>query len=493
MIRLLPQLQLKTERLSLPLAPHTCRRLLEVALDEDPASRTHSLVQIVSADAALALWSSCRFTELTNRRPRDLHDLADWLSRQAARIFVWSDDDPRELRQSSAASYDRFREVATYCLSVAITCAARVAAAQQSNAWLLGLLYNASDWLMMDAQQDSQAAAAALPSWITGVYGRLGFPTTTDPVEVGEQLSECVGGVDEQAARTVDAVMQQRERAGRIAASVWPPLTNEPLDCRHECPQPSLETLLRRLSRWRDLEHRFEETLEREKLAAMQQLAYGASHEINNPLANISTRAQTLLQGEQDPEKRKRLATINSQAFRAHEMISNMMLFAKPPALNPGAVDLGELTATIAAELAEAAAGQGTAIEVDVPEELPAIEADRDQLTVALKSLCTNSLEALQSGGTVRVSVSESRSTEPVAGHWFEITVSDTGPGIPPEVRRHAFDPFYSGREAGRGLGFGLSKCWAIVNQHGGSIVVDSPATGGVVFTLILPATQEHA
>lgn len=76
----------------------------------------------------------------------------------------------------------------------------------------------------------------------------------------------------------------------------------------------------------------YEQQLETEKLAAMRQLAYGASHEIDDPLANISSRTQMLLRDERDPQRRRWLTTINSQAFH-HEMIADMMLFAKPPAL----------------------------------------------------------------------------------------------------------------------------------------------------------------
>jgi C4-dicarboxylate-specific signal transduction histidine kinase len=68
-----------------------------------------------------------------------------------------------------------------------------------------------------------------------------------------------------------------------------------------------------------------------------------------------------------------------------------------------------------------------------------------------------------------------------------QLIVSDTGPGIPPEIRAHIFDPFFSGREAGRGLGLGLSKVWRIVREHGGTIEMDSPATGGAVFAIALP------
>src|SRR4029078_709927 len=79
----------------------------------------------------------------------------------------------------------------------------------------------------------------------------------------------------------------------------------------------------------------FDVQLERAKLDAMKELAYGASHEINNPLANIAARAQTLLDDEEDPGRRQKLVAIHRQAMRAHEMISDLMLFARPPKLNP--------------------------------------------------------------------------------------------------------------------------------------------------------------
>src|SRR6266576_2527019 len=79
----------------------------------------------------------------------------------------------------------------------------------------------------------------------------------------------------------------------------------------------------------------FSTAVEAAKLQALYNFAYGLSHEINNPLANIATRAQTLLADEKDPDRRRKLATIVQQAFRAHEMIADLMLFARPPALQP--------------------------------------------------------------------------------------------------------------------------------------------------------------
>jgi hypothetical protein len=246
----------------------------------------------------------------------------------------------------------------------------------------------------------------------------------------------------------------------------------------------ALSAILARLARLDELEAQFATALEREKLDSLRELAYGASHEINNPLANISTRAQTLLRDETDPERRRKLATINSQAFRAHEMISDMMLFAKPPDLVREAVDLGELAELVLGEIAEQAAEQGTAIVRRGLEQSCVISADSNHLAVAFRALCRNSLEALEMGGRITVAVDLTAGDE---ANLVGLSVTDTGPGIPPEVRRHIFDPFYSGREAGRGLGFGLSKCWRIVTLHGGTIDVDPNEGVGARFTIQLP------
>jgi hypothetical protein len=257
--------------------------------------------------------------------------------------------------------------------------------------------------------------------------------------------------------------------------------------------------LLRRLTaslrRLRDLEQEFSATLEREKLDALKELAYGASHEINNPLANISTRAQTLLRDETDPERRKKLATINSQAFRAHEMIADMMLFARPPRLELKAVDLHDVVTDVLAELAPQAAAQGTQLVARIGKEQSAAAiADGTQLRVALHAVVRNALEAVAAGGRVDVALETSLpdNGEP-EGCPLRIVVSDTGPGISPEVRRHLFDPFYSGREAGRGLGFGLSKCWRILVAHGGRIDVESESGRGAKFVLCLPRGESGA
>lgn len=251
-----------------------------------------------------------------------------------------------------------------------------------------------------------------------------------------------------------------------------------------------LPRLIWKLRRLKQLEEQFAATLEHEKLASLKELAYGASHEINNPLANISTRAQTLLRDETDSERRRKLATINAQAFRAHEMIADMMLFAHPPEPQFEQVVVQDVVDQVVAELQTAARAQGTDL-VHVRDETPIlIRADEGHLLVALQALGRNSLEAIAAGGAVEFAVRGVTSPDDATVRHVQIAVRDTGPGISAEVRRHIFDPFYSGREAGRGLGFGLSKCWRIVTMHGGSIDVDSQPGRGATFCIRLPASN---
>ena len=140
-------------------------------------------------------------------------------------------------------------------------------------------------------------------------------------------------------------------------------------------------------------------------------------------------------------------------------MISDMMLYAKPPEMIPAPIDAVKLVAGVVAELAPQAAQQGTDLILDRAADRLDMQGDALQLAVAIRSLCVNALEALGGGGTVVVTVRPEMLPPDQGIECVQIVVRDSGPGIPPAARRHLFDPFYSGREAGRGLGLGLSKC----------------------------------
>ena len=235
----------------------------------------------------------------------------------------------------------------------------------------------------------------------------------------------------------------------------------------------------------------FDERLEREKLESLKELAYGASHEINNPLANIAARAQTLLEDETDPERRRKLAAIHRQAMRAHEMIADLMLFARPPKLELAAVQ----------SAAARRAASSTSIASWPPEreiELACDVCERRRSSCRPTQRNWPSRSAPWSptrsrpsapAGSVHVTA---RRTESAGESWAEVIVRDDGPGISPEVRRHMFDPFFSGREAGRGLGFGLSKCWRIVTDHGGQVVVNQPVGRGAEIAIRFKVTADE-
>jgi signal transduction histidine kinase len=229
--------------------------------------------------------------------------------------------------------------------------------------------------------------------------------------------------------------------------------------------------------------------LERQKLDALKELAYGASHEINNPLANIAARAQTLLRDETHPERRRALEAIHQQAIRAHEMIADLMLFARPPALVMGEVELRQLVHDVVESVAIESQDRQIGFTITTPDEPLVIQADGEQLTVAIKAVCVNAIEAIGREGNVSITVCSEKHGGKVHA---VIDIADTGPGISSEIREHIFDPFFSGREAGRGLGFGLSKCWRIVTQHDGDIEVVSDVGNGARFRICLPISRDQ-
>jgi signal transduction histidine kinase len=224
----------------------------------------------------------------------------------------------------------------------------------------------------------------------------------------------------------------------------------------------------------------FERAVEAAKLEAMAEFAAGAGHEINNPLTVISGRAQLLLRDESDPERRHALALISAQAMRVHEMIADMMLFARPPRPERQEADLLELVDRIILEFQPLAAQQDITIVRMSGNEPFQLFADPIQMAVATRAIVQNAIDAIGRSGRIEINLVQN-------DHEARIQVSDTGPGLSPDERRHAFDPFYSARPAGRGLGFGLSKAWRIVTNHGGRIDVESPPCGGAVFLICLP------
>jgi two-component system, NtrC family, sensor kinase len=230
-----------------------------------------------------------------------------------------------------------------------------------------------------------------------------------------------------------------------------------------------------------------QEKLQAQKLSALAEFAAGASHEINNPLAVISTQAQHLLKNEESLERAKGLERIIVQANRIHCLLRDLMVYARPPQLNYKSVKIQSLITTAIEKVTEAAVNREVTLEiVKIPPRLKT-DADIELLESALVCLLLNGIAAAPSQGWVRLTVT-SDSTGQVT-----FMVEDNGPGISPEARPHLFDPFYSGRTAGRGTGLGLSKVWRIAQLHGGSVDFASHPPQPTRFILRIPAPVSSA
>ena len=209
--------------------------------------------------------------------------------------------------------------------------------------------------------------------------------------------------------------------------------------------------------------HAMDDALLAAKMEALAEFAAGAGHEINNPLAAISGRAQMLLNGETDPERRRHLLTIGAQALRIRDMIGDVMLFARPPIPHPLRVNLSHHIDEVLSALEDDLASSQLTVDRSEDGDL-FVHADETQLKIVLSELIRNALFFSPSGSAIRI-----EAIQRVTG-FATIRILDDGPGLSATDREHLFDPFFSGRQAGRGLGFGLSKCWRIVTLHGGDI-----------------------
>lgn len=234
-----------------------------------------------------------------------------------------------------------------------------------------------------------------------------------------------------------------------------------------------LQQLARRMQWQRSLENSFDKRLHQSKLASIKQLAYGLSHEINNPLANISTRAQQLQRGEADPDRVSMLGRISDQVFRAHAMIADLMFYANPPQPKLANYRIQDQLVELIEVASQELASKSIRIEKSLSNHVLWVEADQKMIAEAIRVLFRNAAEAIGNQGTIVVSVDSDPDR-------IQIHIADSGPGLSLEARKHAFDPYFSGREAGRGLGLGLCRAYRIAKLHHGEATIASGPAGCV-------------
>jgi signal transduction histidine kinase len=228
-----------------------------------------------------------------------------------------------------------------------------------------------------------------------------------------------------------------------------------------------------------DLSERMGNRLRDAKLEGLAELAAGAGHEINNPLAIISGNAQRLLRTEADPERHESLQAVVRQANRIALLLRDLMHFARPPKPESRVFRAVELLNSVRDDVTALADERGVRLEPDHGHTHAWLHGDAKQLRHALAAVVRNAIEAAPHEGWVRVSCDSPEDGTP------SIVVEDNGPGMPADVAEHAFDPFYSGRVAGRGRGLGLPTAWKLIRQNGGDLVyLPSPGPTRFVVTL---------
>jgi putative nucleotidyltransferase with HDIG domain len=237
----------------------------------------------------------------------------------------------------------------------------------------------------------------------------------------------------------------------------------------------------------RRLEAAHRATLLDENVASLSEMATGAAHEINNPLAIISGRTQQMAADEQDPDRRKTFETVIQQAHRISEIIAELRAFAKPPAPHLDDVDPVALARRVVETNQPGDDAEDVRVVAVGADAAPAVRVDGDQVADALGEVVRNGVQACApaGGGTVQVRVE----TLP-AGAAVRFVITDDGPGMDPEIRARAFDPFYSGHETGRRRGLGLSKAYRTVQMNSGKMALESTPGQGTTVRVTFPSAE---
>ncbi len=237
--------------------------------------------------------------------------------------------------------------------------------------------------------------------------------------------------------------------------------------------------------------HRLEEELRRaHRLESLGQLAGGVAHDFNNLLAAMMGSLE-LLEGVCPPAGREDLATIRDGAVRARDLTRQLLAFAKQQPLEFKTVDLMILVAQVE-RLLRRLVGPTVEIVIAAAGAAPLfVRADASLLEQVLVNLVVNARDAMPQGGRILLAVGEHPRSADVTlppGELIALSVTDTGAGMDAETRSRAFDPFFSTKA--HGIGLGLASSYGIVRQHGGDILVDSRLGMGTRFDVVLPRVQ---
>jgi len=222
-----------------------------------------------------------------------------------------------------------------------------------------------------------------------------------------------------------------------------------------------------------------------EQFATMGHLTATMAHEIGTPLNAVSLHLQLLARSPGlTPADRQRLAIIDQQIQRLVKTIQDFLAAARIESRPRTLVELNALIRNVTSLMAPALAAKGIGHDLRLANHLPSIRADEHQLQQLLLNLVSNAVDAMPGGGHLRI--------ETAAGEGaVTLTVADSGPGIPPDLRDRIFEPFFTTKGAA-GTGLGLAVCRGIVEIHHGTIELDSRSGDGATFVVRFPAHSEE-
>ena len=255
---------------------------------------------------------------------------------------------------------------------------------------------------------------------------------------------------------------------------------------------------LRALADRERLENRLHQA---QRLESLGQLAGGVAHDFNNLLAVILTCTAFVAEATEGNESvRADVAQIRTAAERAARLTRQLLIFGRRDKANIEVLDLGAVVTDIHGLLARTI-GEDVTLVVRGTADLPAIRADRGQIEQVLINLAVNARDAMPDGGTLTIRLGTTVLDEDYArlhpqtapGHYVELSVSDTGVGMAPEITSRIFEPFFTTKAKDKGTGLGLATVHGIVAGSGGSLSVYSEPGMGTTFRALFPPAQGHA
>jgi signal transduction histidine kinase len=234
---------------------------------------------------------------------------------------------------------------------------------------------------------------------------------------------------------------------------------------------------------YREMSLKDRQMMQAEKMAAIGELAAGIAHEIRNPLGIITGSVETL-QKHEDPKIRAEMMDyILEESKRIDSLIGTFLDFSKPKEPQKTRCNLLDVLEKTLLLILPQAHTHRVEIQKEIPPNPLWVKVDVDQIRQAFMNVCINAMEAMPQGGVLRISVRENKKDNVM------VRFSDTGKGVPKEVRTRIFEPFFTTKE--RGTGLGLFIAHRIITQHGGEIALTEGDRGGSTFTISLPLERE--